>query len=125
VKGRARRLYGIGIDIISRTRMEAFLARHPEMIPRRFLNARERRFWRTMDAVGLAEIFAAKEAFFKACNEPWMGPEGFRGMHITRCGKEKFNMKWRVRNSGRRYRGEGVFFHDGDLVGAQAMIWSS
>ncbi|MGI6240360.1 MAG: 4'-phosphopantetheinyl transferase superfamily protein [Candidatus Omnitrophota bacterium] len=124
LRGRPKTLHGIGIDIVSRSRMKKFLSRHREMILRRFLNSREREQFSEIRLTRLAELFTAKEAFFKACNEPWMGLEGFQGMRITKRIGDYFEMEWRVAGTRRCYRGDGSFFRDGDLVGAQTMIWS-
>jgi phosphopantetheine--protein transferase-like protein len=143
VKHQSAHLHGVGVDIVSRTRVKQFLARHREMISRRFLNSSERKRSKKIGLTEFAELFTAKEAFFKACGEAWMGLEGFRGMRITERKGDRFKMQWklarpkhrarlasRTKNnqsaarSNKIYRGEGCFFRDGDIVGAQAMIWS-
>jgi len=121
---KTRRHVGVGVDLVSRSRMKMFLSRHRDMITRRFLNDSERRRRTNIGLTELAELFTAKEAFFKACNEPWMGLGGFRGMRITERRGDGFTMEWKVAGTRRCYRGEGVFFRDGDLVGAHTMIWS-
>lgn len=130
VKSKSAMLRGVGVDLVSRTRVKEFLSRHGSYVRDRFLNSQERRFFKSLSAEGFAELFTAKEAFFKACGEAWMGLEGFQGMRIKRRMGDHFEMEWRpVRHVGqvvgarKFYRGEGHFFRSGDLVGAQAMIW--
>ena len=136
VKRRSLALKGVGVDLISRRRVRRFLSRHRAYVLQRFLNRSEKREFGKISLQGFAELFAAKEAFFKACGEAWMGLEGFQGMKIRRRMGDRFEMEWRPlrrssRNSSQKrpshaerfYRGEGHFFRSGDLVGAQAMIW--
>jgi len=123
VTDRTPRLRGVGIDIVSRSRVKQFLARHRDMIVRRFLNAAERRRLKTISVTALAELFTSKEAFFKACGEAWMGIEGFQAMRITKRDGDCFKMTWKPACSKKRFEGEGCFFHGGDLIGAQAIVW--
>jgi phosphopantetheine--protein transferase-like protein len=123
-KGGGARLHGAGIDIVSLTRVRQFLARHRDVVLRRFLSPSERKACQRIGTTEFAELFTAKEAFFKACGETWMGLDGFRGMTITGREGDRFRMQWRSAYSKKKYRGEGCFFRDGDIVGAQAMIWS-
>jgi phosphopantetheinyl transferase (holo-ACP synthase) len=116
-------LRGVGVDLISRHRVKQFLSRHCDHIRERFLNAAERRSFKNLSLQDFAELFTAKEAFFKACGESWMGLEGFQGMKLRRLGGDHFEMEWRTGRTGKHYHGEGHFFRSGDLVGAQAMIW--
>lgn len=118
------RLRGVGVDLISRTRVEKFLHRHRDYARIRFLNRAEQRAYRTLSFQDMAELFTAKEAFFKACGEVWMGLEGFQGMKMVQRDGDYFKMEWRPTQNPRKvYRGEGYFFRSGDLIGAQAMIW--
>lgn len=136
VKSKSATLRGVGVDLVSQSRIKQFLSHHGEYIRERFLNPEERRSFKRLSPQRFAELFAAKEAFFKACGEAWMGLEGFQGMKIRRRMGDRFEMEWRPlrrssRNSSQKrpsgaerfYRGEGHFFRSGDLVGAQAMIW--
>lgn len=117
-------LRGVGVDLVSRGRVEQFLSRHGDYIRDRFLNASERRSFKRLSPQGFAELFTAKEAFFKACGKSWMGLEGFQGMTLKRRSGDHFEMEWRPCHGQKKiYRGEGHFFRSGDLVGAQAMIW--
>jgi len=123
VKERATALRGVGVDLVSRSRIKQFLSRHGDYVRERFLNASERRVFKRLSLQEFAELFTAKEAFFKACGEAWMGLEGFQGMRIKRRAGDYFEMEWRTGRTRKFYRGEGHFFRSGDLVGAQAMIW--
>ncbi len=124
VKHKPAALRGVGVDLVSRTRIKQFLSHHGEYVRKRFLNVSERRSFDNLSLRGFAELFTAKEAFFKACGESWMGLEGFRGMRMKRCSGDHFEMEWRPARARKTvYRGEGHFFRCGDLVGAQAMIW--
>ncbi|HOW59927.1 MAG TPA: 4'-phosphopantetheinyl transferase superfamily protein [Candidatus Omnitrophota bacterium] len=124
VKQQHAALKGVGVDLISCLRIKQFLARHGDYVRARFLNASERRSFKRLSLQNFAELFTAKEAFFKACGEAWMGLEGFQGMRMKRRSGDFFEMEWRpARHSKVIYRGEGHFFRSGDLVGAQAMIW--
>ena len=130
VKSKSATLRGVGVDLVSHSRIKQFLSRHGHYVRERFLNPTERRFFKRLSSRGFAELFAAKEAFFKACGEAWMGLEGFQGMRIKRRMGDRFEMEWRplhvagrTAGSEKLYRGEGHFFRSGDLVGAQAMIW--
>lgn len=130
VKQKYVALRGVGIDLVSCSRIKQFLIRHGNYIRRRFLNPSERRSFKRLTLQDFAELFTAKEAFFKACGEAWMGLEGFQGMRMKRRAGDFFEMEWRPSRDVRRehsfktiYRGEGRFFRSGDLIGAQAMIW--
>jgi phosphopantetheine--protein transferase-like protein len=116
-------LRGVGVDLVSRSRVKQFLSRHGDYVRERFLNPSERRSFKNLSLQEFAELFTAKEAFFKACGEAWMGLEGFQGMRIKRRTGDHFEMEWRPGRTKKLYRGEGYFFRSGDLVGAQAMIW--
>jgi phosphopantetheinyl transferase (holo-ACP synthase) len=116
-------LRGVGVDLVSRNRVKEFLSRHGDYVRERFLNSSERRSYKRLSLQEFAELFTAKEAFFKACGEAWMGLEGFQGMRMKRGEGDHFEMEWRTGRTGKFYRGEGHFFRSGDLVGAQAMIW--
>ena len=123
IEGRSATLCGVGIDLVSRNRVKQFLSRHRDYVRERFLNASERRSFKRLSLQEFAELFTAKEAFFKACGEAWMGLEGFQGMRMKRYEGDHFEMEWRTGRTKKLYRGEGHFFRSGDLVGAQAMIW--
>jgi|GEM_PF-879044 len=123
IGGRSSALRGVGVDLVSRNRVKQFLSRHRAYARERFLSFSERRSLKHLSLQEFAELFTAKEAFFKACGETWMGLEGFQGMRMKRCGGDHFEMEWRTGRAKRFYRGEGHFFRSGDLVGAQAMIW--
>jgi phosphopantetheinyl transferase (holo-ACP synthase) len=120
---RSATLRGVGVDLVSRNRVKQFLFRHKDYVRERFLNSSERRSFKHLSPQDFAELFTAKEAFFKACGEAWMGLEGFQGMRMKRCEGDHFEMEWRTGLTKKLYRGEGHFFRSGDLVGAQAMIW--
>ena len=123
IKGRPATLRGVGVDLVSCGRVKQFLSRHGNYVRERFLNSGERRSFKRLSLQDFAELFTAKEAFFKACGEAWMGLEGFQGMRIKRRMGDHFEMEWRTDRMQKIYRGEGHFFRSGDLVGAQAMIW--
>lgn len=123
VKQKPATLRGVGVDLVSRNRVKQFLSRHKDYVRDRFLNSSERRSFKRISPQAFAELFTAKEAFFKACGESWMGLEGFLGMRMKRRGGDHFEMEWRTGRDKKFYRGEGHFFRSGDLVGAQAMIW--
>ncbi|MBU9888956.1 MAG: 4'-phosphopantetheinyl transferase superfamily protein [Candidatus Omnitrophica bacterium] len=124
VKRRSLALKGVGVDLISRQRVRRFLSRHRAYVLRRFLNRSEKREFGKISLQGFAELFAAKEAFFKACGESWMGLQGFRGMRMRRRATDLFEMEWRPARCRKAvYRGQGRFFRSGDLIGAQAMVW--
>ena len=124
VKEKPATLRGVGVDLVSRRRVKQFLVHHGDYVRERFLNASERRAFKQISLQEFAELFTAKEAFFKACGESWMGLEGFQGMRIKRRTGDHFEMEWKPARDPRLvYRGEGHFFRSGDLVGAQAMIW--
>jgi len=123
VKQKPATLRGVGVDLLSCNRVRQFLSRHRDYIRERFLNSSERRSFKHLSLREFAEIFTAKEAFFKACGEAWMGLEGFRNMRMKRCKGDHFEMEWKTDRTKKFYRGEGHFFQSGDLVGAQAMIW--
>ena len=121
--GRQATLRGVGVDLVSCSRVKQFLSRHRDYIRERFLNSSERRVFKRLSSQEFAEIFTAKEAFFKACGEAWMGLEGFQDMRMKRSEGDHFEMEWLTGHTKKLYRGEGHFFRSGDLVGAQAMIW--
>ena len=80
VKQKNTTLRGVGVDLVSRHRVRQFLSRHRDYVRERFLTASERRSFKNLSLQDFAEIFTAKEAFFKACGESWMGLEGFQGI---------------------------------------------
>ena len=100
-------LHGIGVDLVSRSRIRKFLQRHGLYLKDRFLNSAEKKTYPQLSVVSLAELFTAKEAFFKACGESWMGLEGFQGMHMTARDQDYFEMEWQP-STGRSYRGEKI-----------------
>ncbi len=122
VKKKSLPIVGLGIDIVSLCRIRKFFSLHHDEITKRFLNSSEKKT--PLTAAKFAELFAAKEAFFKACNEDLMGLDGFRAMRITEREGDNFKIEWR--NKGKRkniYKGEGCFFRCGDLVGSRVIIW--
>ncbi len=117
------RLRGVGIDLVSVGRMRRFLKRHPQDAFQRILSTRERKNLRSqrLSAIGFSKIFAAKEAFFKALNRPWLGLEGFASMSVRFLDPNRFQIR------ARAFRGlsEGCFFGDRKWVGAQVILWKA
>jgi len=113
VKQKNTTLRGVGVDLVSRNRVKQFLSRHGDYVRERFLNSAERRTFKHLSLQSFAELFTAKEAFFKACGEAWMGLEGFQGMRMKRCEGDHFEMEWRTGRTRSSIAGKGIFFGAG------------
>jgi len=119
----ARKLLGIGIDLVSRSRIQRFLASHsPKFLRRLFTPSEKIAFGKTSHLVEFfARSFAAKEAYFKARGGTFLGEEDFRGTEVVMEGKTEFCItKAGVPNP---LRGEGRFFETPEGIGAQVVVW--
>lgn len=122
------KILGVGVDLVNVTRIQEFLERHPAKKIARLLSPQEQKRYarRKISARAFARLFAAKEAFFKTLNAPWMGLEGFAAMNVTPSG-ECFSIEIvddRFRVKGNR-KAQGSFFRAGKLLGAQVVRWDA
>lgn len=119
----------IGIDIVSLKRMERVLQKRGERVYERLLTPGEKANFLQRKNTGPAffsKLFAAKEAFFKASRKDWMGVDGFSKIEIRLIGQDQFEARWVDESSGEKeITGQGCFFCDGDLAGAQVMVVNS
>ena len=118
-------LKGVGIDLVSLSRIRKFLNRHPSKISRRLLTKSERKkiSSKRLSPVVLARLLAAKEAFFKAVGRSWMGLEGFGAIEIKGFAHGRFQVESKFPD-GRFRKAEGAFFGTQKFVGAQVTLWS-
>ncbi len=123
------KVLGVGVDLVSITRIQKFLSQHPPARVARLLSETEKKRYRRkkLSAHTLAKIFASKEAFFKTLDEPWMGLEGFSSMETEFLSGGRFLIKTvsgALAKNGPR-EAEGTFFKAGKLLGAQVVRWQS
>lgn len=119
----ARKLFGIGIDLVSRSRIQRFLASHSRKSLRRLFTPSEQiAFGKTSHPVEFfARSFAAKEAYFKASGGIFLREEDFRETEVVMEGEREFCIaKAGVPDP---LRGEGRFFETPEGIGAQVLIW--
>ena len=119
-------LVGIGIDVVSLSRAKLFLEKHRERAVRKILTAREaRRFpGKKLTVEQFSRLFAAKEAYFKACGGTWLGLEGFASIHVEPVSDKHFRAASARIRPAEGGKAEGVFFSGPGLVGAEVVIWS-
>lgn len=119
----ARELLGIGVDLVSKSRIERFLANHTqEFLNRLFTPTEQISFQQSSQPVEFfARSFAAKEAYFKARGGIALREADFRETEVLMGEGTRFQ----VRNSGASslLRAEGRFFASPDGVGAKMMVW--
>lgn len=117
---------GIGIDLISFSRAKTFLEKHRRRVLGRLLTVREGRHYRknTLSVLEFCRLFAAKEAYFKACGGVWMGLEGFSSIDVEPFGGGRFRASSATLRPKAGRDGEGCFFRHGDLVGAEVIVWA-
>lgn len=140
-----KELVGIGVDAVSWNRLKRFLDEHPLESVERLLSASERKSFR---AAGdplpfLARAFAAKEAYFKASNEVWLGgPDSFREIEVVMEEKRfrivdrhceaatsmtpkqsKRDCFVRLRRARNDAHAEGEFFEMPEGLGARVFVW--
>jgi len=119
----ARDFLGIGVDLVSWSRIQRFWASHSQEFLERLLTPTEqsrlRRSSRPLDF--FARSFAAKEATFKAGGAKKFAEESLREIEITLDGGTRF----RARSHGHSnlIQGEGEFFETPDGVGARVTVW--
>lgn len=135
-------LIGIGIDLISWSRVERFLAQHSFKLLKRLLTpAEQEAFQKARPPLQFfARCFTAKEAYFKARGANGMGEAGFNQIEILMEGSDRFRAEERSRESRRPTKGQpepkkvsrvsmsrtpafGYFFESPDGIGAQIFIW--
>ena len=118
-------LVGIGIDIVSWSRVERFLAQHSfEFLQRLLTPAEQEAFQRARSPLQfVARCFTANEAYFKACSGGGiMGEAGFNQIETSMKGKNQFRAVSNSRSPAPRLEGEGNFFESPDGMGAQILI---
>lgn len=119
----ARKLLGIGIDLVSRSRIKRFLASHSRKFLNRLLTPSEQiLFQKSSNAVEFfARSFAAKEAYFKARGGIALREADFHGIEIRMKDRSRFfALNADVSQS---LRTEGEFFESPDDLGAKVVIW--
>ncbi len=118
---------GIGIDLISFSRAKVFLRKHRQRILSRLLTSRESRRYRggRLSVLDFCRLFAAKEAYFKACGGVWMGLEGFSSIDVECLDGDRFRAYSSSVKPKAGGGGEGCFFRYRDLIGAEVVTWAS
>ena len=111
-------LVGIGVDSVSWGRIERFLNDHSPVVERLLSPSEKKSFHTASDPLPLfARFFVAKEAYFKACNGFWLGPEaGFREIEISFEDASRFRVAC-------DFQAEGEFFKTPNGIGARVVIW--
>ena len=119
----ARKLLGIGIDLVSRSRIQRFLASHsPKFLRRLFTPSEQVAFGKTSHPIEFfSRSFAAKEAYFKARRGTFLREEDFRETEVVMEGEKEFS----IERAGvpDPLRGEGRFFETPEGIGAQVVVW--
>jgi len=120
-----KELVGIGIDIISWSRIERFLAAHPLKSLKRLLSPSEQKAIRRARSIVqfFGRCFTAKEAYFKACGLNAMGEADLARIETQRKRGNWFRVSSRFFSSGRGLRSEGKFFETPNGIGAQVLLW--
>ena len=123
------RVLGLGIDLISLSRARQFLKENRPRAINRLLTHPEKRRLRNKSLTSLqfSKMFAAKEAFFKASGESWMGLEGFRSLEVKFLAHDKFQVRSLKPNRFATLKHReviGRFFHNGIFLGAQVILYS-
>ncbi|MFA6599904.1 MAG: 4'-phosphopantetheinyl transferase superfamily protein [Candidatus Omnitrophota bacterium] len=123
----AGRCTGVGIDILARKRASVFLRRHGRRISGRLLSKRERAAFpgAKLTPLVFSRLFAAKEAYFKACGGTWMGLEGFSSIDVEFLSGRRFCAFSSSIRPRRGRTAEGVFFGTRDFIGAEILIWDA
>ena len=114
-----REIVGVGIDLVSWDRIERFLAEHSAGSLHRLLAPSEQKAFQDapQPAAFFARCFAAKEAYFKARGDSWMGGEnGFGQIEIVMNGKYEFGI-------ASDFQAEGKFFESPNGIGARVFLW--
>ena len=121
----AKELIGIGIDIVSWSRIKRFLAQHPLKSLKRLLSPSEQKaIRRARSAVQFfGRCFTAKEAYFKACGVNAMGEANLARIETHRRRGNQFRVSSRFFSSARGLRSEGRFFETPNGIGAQVLLW--
>ena len=112
----------IGIDLISLVRVKRFMKGNKVSRLKTLLSPQELKSSSRLSAANLAKMFAAKEAFFKAADLPWMGLEGFAGIEVKYLPQGRFRVKFTNSQHASGSEGTGCFFRTGNLVGAQVIL---
>jgi len=74
---------GVGVDIISKTRIKDFMNRHRSRLTKILTEKEEHEMNASSDPVRfLAYLFSAKESVFKSLNLAWFGIDGFRLIEV-------------------------------------------
>jgi len=124
-----RKPVGIGIDILSRKRADAFLERHRNRILERLLTVQEKERYlasgRKMSPLLFTKLFAAKEAYFKACGGDWMGIEGFGKIDIAVTRSDAFTADSDIIQPPVPGVSAGAFITHPQYVIAEVVIWQA
>ena len=122
-----KKLLGVGVDVISWSRAERFLAAHAfEYLKRLLAPSEQKDFENSHHPVrSFASYFTAKEAYFKACgtNLLSLGEEEFRQIEIRIEGKRRFRLAANLSEDESSLRGEGRFFETPNGIGAEIQMW--
>ncbi len=120
------KLAGLGIDVLSISRAEKFLAhRTRESLSRVLCPSEQKFFAKRLSVLQFAKIFTAKEAFFKASQMPPSGLYGFSELEVKLLPQERFEIKW-LRPAGLKKgpKACGCHFVSPGYVGAQVILWT-
>ncbi len=118
------KLRGVGIDLVSVERARKLLQDHRSKVFQRLLTSSERKKFRArgLSPKVFAKWFAAKEAFFKAVGDSWMGLEGFGAIEIKGFARDRFQVQSHSLIGRSWKKAEGRFFETKEFVGAQVVV---
>jgi phosphopantetheine--protein transferase-like protein len=117
------KLIGVGIDFIAIARVKEFLKNTSRKQLFRLLSFPEQKIWakKKMTPLAFAKMFAAKEAFFKAGNQNWLGLDGMASLEVQYWPQERFSVKSCLARAT-SLEVEGIYFAEADWVGAQVIV---
>lgn len=117
---------GIGVDLISQSRIKAFCGTHRRRAAESMLTDCEKGVWRKscFSFRCFSKFFSAKEASFKASGKNWLGVKGMADFEITFLSAGHFKARFlpdAEKNAGEQITGS--FFECDGMTGAHAVCW--
>ncbi len=113
----------VGVDILNPNKVARLFEHSPEKTLQNLFTPLERKYVVGASKIArAARLLTAKEAFFKALNASWLGPDGFKNIEVKCLPGARFHVK---SLDSEVVEAEGCFFEREHLVGAQVILWNS